>query len=215
MSINFTEFLFLDISQFFFWKSNFNVYAKILKKKFREIYLVFDFTKFHEFFWNIIYIISLGQYRESRTAKQEEKEALEILSKIKDDEVDMENVRPTRSDSENEFEEMGKIHYVWFSWFWSHLKMSKNVLWVIARLPQRLKSMLFEKISHSAGLFKAALPWNKFHETLILATILAFEANGARENETKIVKITHSVCLSKIGPAHAPHHYSFQFHEKN
>merc|ERR1712226_73414 len=49
---------------------------------------------------------ALRQYRESRTAKQEEKEALEILSNVEDDEVDMENVRPTRSDSENEFEEM-------------------------------------------------------------------------------------------------------------
>ena len=27
------------------------------------------------------------------------------------------------------------VHYVWFSWFWSHLKMSKNVFWVVARLP--------------------------------------------------------------------------------
>ena len=25
-------------------------------------------------------------------------------------------------------------HYVWFSWLWSHLKMSKNMLWVVARL---------------------------------------------------------------------------------
>ena len=39
-------------------------------------------------------------------------------------------------------------HYVWFSWFWSHLKMWKNVFWVVARLPQRLKS---EICSHSAG----------------------------------------------------------------
>ena len=41
-------------------------------------------------------------------------------------------------------------HYVWFSWFWSYLKMSKNVFWVVARLPQRLKSILFEIFSHSA-----------------------------------------------------------------
>ena len=55
---------------------------------------------------------ALGQYRESRTAKQEEKEALEILSKIKeDDDVDMEIGRPTRSDSENDIEEViGKTH---------------------------------------------------------------------------------------------------------
>ena len=38
-------------------------------------------------------------------------------------------------------------HYVWFSWFWSHLKMSKNVFCVVARLPQRLKSMFFEIFS--------------------------------------------------------------------
>ena len=52
-------------------------------------------------------------------------------------------------------------------WFWSHLKMSKNVFWVVAWLTERLKSTLF----------------------------LAFEANRAlsSENETKIVKITHSV----------------------
>ena len=41
-----------------------------------------------------------------------------------------------------------KTHYVWFSWFWSHLKMSKNV---VTRLPQRLKSTLFEIFSHSLG----------------------------------------------------------------
>ena len=33
---------------------------------------------------------------------------------------------------------------MWFSWFWSLMKMSKNVFWVVARLPQRLKSTLFE-----------------------------------------------------------------------
>ena len=67
--------------------------------------------------------------------------------------------------------------------------MSKNMFWVIARLPQRLKSMWFEIFSHSAGHFEAA-PFEKFQTTLILA----FEANSAlsRENETKIVNITHS-----------------------
>ena len=62
--------------------------------------------------------------------------------------------------------------WVWFSCFWSHLKMSKNELWVVARLPQSQRS---EKI---------------FQKTLILA----FEANSAlsHENKTKIVKITHS-----------------------
>ena len=80
-------------------------------------------------------------------------------------------------------------HYVWFSWFWSHLKMSKIVLLVAVRLPQRLKSMFFEKFSHSTGPFGAA-PFKFFFRTLILV----FEANSllSRENETKIVKITHS-----------------------
>merc|ERR1712062_263243 len=49
---------------------------------------------------------ALGQYRESRTAKQEEKEALEILSNVKDDEVDMEIVRPTRGSDCSDIEEM-------------------------------------------------------------------------------------------------------------
>ena len=67
--------------------------------------------------------------------------------------------------------------------------MFKNVLWVVARLPQRLKSMLFEIFSHSAG------PWGPLCLKEFQTTwILAFEANSAlsRENETKIVKITHS-----------------------
>ena len=42
-------------------------------------------------------------------------------------------------------------HYVWFSWLWSHLKTSKNVFWVVARLPQRIKSTFFEIFSHSSG----------------------------------------------------------------
>ena len=60
--------------------------------------------------------------------------------------------------------------------------MSNNVFWVVARLPQRLNLMFFEIFT--------SLRWNKFKKTLILA----FEANSAlsRENETKIVKITHS-----------------------
>ena len=55
------------------------------------------------------------------------------------------------------------------------MKMSKNVFWMVDRLPQSLKSTLCLK---------------KIKKTLILA----FEASGAlsRENETKIVKITHS-----------------------
>ena len=62
------------------------------------------------------------------------------------------------------------------------MKMSKMCVWVVAQLPQRLKSTFFEKFS--------SLPSKKFQKTLILA----FEANSALslENETKIVKITHS-----------------------
>ena len=62
-----------------------------------------------------------------------------------------------------------------------------------ARLPQRLKSTLFEISSHSAGP-KGAAWLEKFQTTLILA----FEANSAlsRKNETKIVKITHSVTVA-------------------
>lgn len=56
---------------------------------------------------------ALGQYRESRTAKQEEKEALEILSNVKDDEVDMEIVRPTRGSDCSDIEEMGKTYSVY------------------------------------------------------------------------------------------------------
>ena len=61
---------------------------------------------------------------------------------------------------------------------------------VVARLPQRLKSTFFEIFPYSAGSF-GATPFKKCQKTLILA----FEANGALscENETKIVKITHSV----------------------
>ena len=67
--------------------------------------------------------------------------------------------------------------------------MSKNVFWVVAQLPQTLKSMFFEKISHSAGPFGTAI-FEKIQKTLILV----FEAKSAlsRENETKIVKITYS-----------------------
>ena len=49
-------------------------------------------------------------------------------------------------------------------------------VWVVARLPQRLKSMFFEKISHSAtGSFLAA-PLEIFSKKMLL---LAFEANSA------------------------------------
>jgi hypothetical protein len=65
-----------------------------------------------------------------------------------------------------------------------------NVLSVVARLPLRLKSTFIEIFSHSAGPSLELLCSKKIQETLILA----FEANSAlsRENETKIVKITHS-----------------------
>ena len=50
--------------------------------------------------------------------------------------------------------------------------------------------MFFKKNSHSAGPFRAAPFEKKIQKTLIFA----FEANSAlsRENETKMVKITHS-----------------------
>ena len=63
---------------------------------------------------------------------------------------------------------------------------------VVARLPQRLKSTLFEIFSTLRVPFGplGTLRSKKFQTTLILA----FEANSAlsRENETKIVKITYS-----------------------
>ena len=37
----------------------------------------------------------------------------------------------------------------------------KNVFWLVAQLPQRLKSMFFEKKFHSSGPFKTA-PFEKF-----------------------------------------------------
>ena len=75
--------------------------------------------------------------------------------------------------------------------------MSKNVFWVVARLPQRLKSTLCEIFFHFAAP-SVPLRSKKIQTTLILA----FETNGAlsRENETKIVKITHSALEAK--PAH-------------
>ena len=83
--------------------------------------------------------------------------------------------------------------------------MSKNVFGVVARLPQRLKSTFFEKFS--------SLHWplrdpsgpvcsKKNSKTLILA----FEADNAFscENETKILKITHSADLC---PGWAPYFF--------
>ena len=70
--------------------------------------------------------------------------------------------------------------------------VKKKMFWVVAR------STLFEIFSHSAGCFGAA-PFEKKIQTTL---ILAFETNGAlsRENETKIVKITHSAL--EATPAH-------------
>ena len=69
------------------------------------------------------------------------------------------------------------------------LENVKKYSHVVARLPQRLKSTLFEIFSHS-GYPSGTLRSKKFQTTLILA----FEANSAlsHKNETKIVKITHS-----------------------
>ena len=68
--------------------------------------------------------------------------------------------------------------------------MSKNVFCVATRLPQRLKPTFFEKKILTPLAPLGPLRSKIFQKTLILA----FEANSAlsRENETKIVKITHS-----------------------
>ena len=70
------------------------------------------------------------------------------------------------------------------------LENVKNAFWVLARLPQRLKSTFFENFSNSASPFSS--------KTLILA----FEANSALsyENETKIVKITNSAYYLLVVP---------------
>ena len=69
------------------------------------------------------------------------------------------------------------------------LENVKKYSHVVARLPQRLKSTWFE-ILFTLWYPSGTLRSKKFQTTLILA----FEANSAlsRENETKIVKITHS-----------------------
>ena len=76
--------------------------------------------------------------------------------------------------------------------FFVLLKMSKNVFWVVARLPQRLKSTFFEIFSSLYWPILGRSVRKNFKKTLILA----FEANSATAlscvNETKIVKITHS-----------------------
>ena len=64
-------------------------------------------------------------------------------------------------------------------------KCQKMCFWVVAWLPQRLKSMFFEIFSHSAGPFGAA-PFEKISHNV------DFSLWGKQCNETKIVKITHS-----------------------
>ena len=73
--------------------------------------------------------------------------------------------------------------------------MSKNVLWVVALLPQRLKSTLFEIFL--TPLASSGPLRSKFFPKML---ILAFEANStlSRENETQIVKTTHSVLQRTI-----------------
>ena len=71
-------------------------------------------------------------------------------------------------------------------------------VWVVARLPQRLKINVFWNFFFTPLAPSRPLHLKFFKKTLILAfqkmLILAFEANSAlsHENETKIVKITHS-----------------------
>ena len=75
--------------------------------------------------------------------------------------------------------------------------MSKNVFWVVAQLPQRLKSTFFEIFSHSAGPFFGTTPFKIFFQKTL---IFAFEANTAlsRENETKIVKIARGTWMEHM-----------------
>ena len=98
------------------------------------------------------------------------------------------------------------ILFLWDVYYWDSVPHSLCLIFMIlislenvkkyshmvARLPQRLKSTLrcLKFFLHS-GYPSGTLRSKKFQTTLILA----FEANSAlsRENETKIVKITHSV----------------------
>ena len=71
------------------------------------------------------------------------------------------------------------------------LENVKNVFWVVAQLPKRLKSTLLE-IFFSLHWLRPLGPLHSKKNPTTL--ILAFEANSAlfHENETKIVKIKHS-----------------------
>ena len=92
-------------------------------------------------------------------------------------------------------------HYVWFSWFWSHFFLHYVYLG-ICTITSKAKINIFwkAKINVFWNFFftplapSGPLRSKKFQKTLILA----FEANSAlsHENETKIVKITHSALLT-------------------
>ena len=102
-----------------------------------------------------------------------------------------------------------RLHYVWFSWFWSHFffcfctfeNVEKCVLGGCT-ITSKAKINVFWNFFFTPLAPLALLHLKKFQKTLILAfqkmLILAFEANSAlsRENETKIVKITHSTALA-------------------
>ena len=80
--------------------------------------------------------------------------------------------------------------------------MSKNAFWVVARLPQRLKSTLFEKFFKRSGPEGASGVKKKFQKMLILAFevimqppkrhFLTFskvkKAHNGEKSETKIMK---------------------------
>ena len=74
--------------------------------------------------------------------------------------------------------------------------MSKNVLWVVARLPKRLKSTFFEKQFFNPMVSLGPLRSKKFQKTLILAFEVIVQPLKAHfltfSGETKIMKITHS-----------------------
>ena len=80
-------------------------------------------------------------------------------------------------------------HYVWFSWFWSHFFLH-YVYSGSCTITSKAKINVFWKFFFTPLAPSGPLRSKKFQKTLILA----FEANSAlsRENETKIVKITHS-----------------------
>ena len=44
------------------------------------------------------------------------------------------------------------MHYMWFAWFWSHLKLSKNGFWVVARFTSKTKINVFWKKNERSSL---------------------------------------------------------------